>query len=56
MYHRHAEFFFDLVADGELSIEPLISHREHYTEAARLYQMLLKDRSQAMGVVLEWTK
>ena len=52
---RHGELFFDLVADGELAIEPLISHREPYTEACRLYQMLLKDRSQAMGIVLEWS-
>jgi 2-desacetyl-2-hydroxyethyl bacteriochlorophyllide A dehydrogenase len=51
---RHAELFFDLVADGELVIDPLISHREPYTEACRLYQMLLEDRSLAMGVILEW--
>ncbi|MBI4530470.1 MAG: hypothetical protein HY709_03010 [Candidatus Latescibacteria bacterium] len=52
--HRHAELFFDLIADGELLIEPLISHRERYAEAPRLYEMLLQDRSQAMGVILEW--
>jgi threonine dehydrogenase-like Zn-dependent dehydrogenase len=51
---RHAELFFDLVSDGELLIEPLISHRGPYTDAPQLYQMLLEDRSQAMGVVLEW--
>lgn len=51
---RHAEFFFDLVVDKEIDVEPLISHREHYTEAPSLYQMLLEDRSQAMGVVLKW--
>lgn len=53
---RHAELFFDLIADGEVRIEPLISHRERYTEACRLYQMLLADRSLAMGVVLEWSE
>ena len=53
--HRHAELFFDLVAEGELDIDPLISHRERYTEAPRLYDMLLRDRSAAMGVVLDWT-
>lgn len=52
---RHWELFFDLVATGELAIDPLISHRESYTEACRIYQMLLQDRSQAMGVVLEWS-
>jgi len=47
---RHAELFLDLVADGDLKLGPLISHRE----AERLYAMLLKDRSNAMGVILEW--
>lgn len=53
---RHAKLFFDLVVDGELIIEPLISHRKSYTEACQLYQMLLQDCSLAMGVVLEWSK
>jgi threonine dehydrogenase-like Zn-dependent dehydrogenase len=52
---RHSELFFDLVADGELAVRPLISHRESYSEALRLYEMLLADRSRAMGVVLDWT-
>ena len=53
--HRHAELFFDLVAEGALSVDLLISHRERYTEAPRLYNMLLRDRSTAMGIVLDWT-
>jgi len=52
---RNAELFLDLVADGELDLEPLVSHREPYTEAPRLYQELLRDRSEAMGVILEWS-
>lgn len=51
---RNAEIFFDLVAAEELNIESLISHRESYKKAPELYQMLLKDRSKAMGIVLEW--
>jgi len=51
---RNAELFFDLVADGELAVAPLITHRAPYTDAPRLYAMLLEDRSQAMGVILEW--
>lgn len=53
---RHAELFFDLVADGELVIEPLISHNAHFTEAPYLYDRLLQDRSPAMGVCLRWTE
>ncbi len=51
---RHAELFFDLVAQGELDLAPLISHRAPYTQAPELYRMLVEDRSQAMGVVLDW--
>lgn len=51
---RHFELFVDLIADHELDVSPLISHREPYGRAVELYQMLLRDRSQAMGVVFEW--
>ncbi|MCC7264665.1 MAG: zinc-binding dehydrogenase [Candidatus Latescibacteria bacterium] len=51
---RHAELFFDLVADGELEIAPLISHRLPYTGAPGIYAALRADRSRAMGVILEW--
>jgi len=52
--HRNTELFFDLVADGKLDLAPLISHRESYNKACQIYKMLLQDRSEAMGVVLEW--
>ena len=52
---RHSELFFDLVADGDLAVKPLISHREHFSKAPQMYDMLLRDRSGAMGVVLDWT-
>lgn len=51
---RHADLFFDYLAEGSLTVAPLVSHREHYTEAPCLYEELLEDRSGAMGVVLEW--
>jgi 2-desacetyl-2-hydroxyethyl bacteriochlorophyllide A dehydrogenase len=51
---RDAELFFDLVADGALKIKNLISHRASYTEACDLYLSLVADRSQAMGVILDW--
>ena len=53
--HRHCELFFDLVADGELDVAPLITHRASWRDAPAMYAMLLADRSQAMAVVLEWT-
>ena len=51
---RHGELFFDQVADGDLDMTPLISHQAPYSEAPALYQMLVEDRSQAMGVLLRW--
>jgi len=33
--HRHAELFFDLVADGRLDVGRLISHRLPYSDAPR---------------------
>ena len=53
---RHAELFFDLVADGELDIAPLISHRSPVQDAPALYDMLMADRTQAMGVILTWAE
>lgn len=51
---RDVELFFDLLAAGDISVDGLISHRERYTEAPRIYKMLLEDRSEAMGVVFDW--
>jgi len=52
--HRHATLFFRALADGRLSVTDLTSHRRPYADAPELYGMLLEDRSQALGVVLEW--
>lgn len=51
---RHAELFFNLLADGSIDVNSLISHREDYRRAPELYKMLLENRSQAMGIVLKW--
>lgn len=52
---RDGELFFDYLAEGALQIEPLISHRASYTMACDLYGSLLRDRSTAMGVILDWS-
>jgi len=52
--HRDAELFFDYVADGELDVDCLTSNKVNYTEAVSMYDMLLNDRTKAMGVLLEW--
>lgn len=52
--HRHAELFFGLVRTDDLRVDSLVSHRAAYTDAASIYETLLEDRSEAMGVLLEW--
>ncbi|WP_435320911.1 zinc-dependent alcohol dehydrogenase [Haloarchaeobius sp. TZWSO28] len=51
---RHAELFFDYLADGTFEVDSLVSHTEPFDRAPELYPELLADRSKAMGVVLEW--
>lgn len=53
-HQRHAELFFDLVRTGDLDVAPLISDRRSYTDAPDIYESLLSDRRQAMGIVFEW--
>lgn len=51
---RHCEQFFDLVADGELDVKRMISHRINYKDAPGMYYKLLEDRSKHMGIVIDW--
>jgi threonine dehydrogenase-like Zn-dependent dehydrogenase len=50
---RNGELFFDLVLAGKLRVDDLITHRYHWREAPAAYEMLVTDRTQAMGVILE---
>ena len=51
---RHCELFFEYLSDGSLSVASLVSHRRPYTDAPDLYASLLDDRTDLMGVLLEW--
>lgn len=51
---RHVELFFELLDGDRLSVSDLITHRESYEDAPEVYEMLLEDRTRALGVVLEW--
>jgi len=53
---RHVEMFFDLVADGEIDVGRMISRKVDYTHAADIYGDLLKDRSNDMGIIIDWSK
>ena len=50
---RNSELFFDLVMAGRLQLDDMITHRYPWREAPSGYEMLAKDRMQAMGVVFE---
>ena len=55
-FARHTELFFDLLAAGQVETAPLITHRGTWEEGPALFEMLLEDRSEAMGVVMDWTR
>lgn len=52
--NRNTELFFDLLSAGYLKISHLISHRYRWYEAEKAYEMLMKDRAKAMGVILSF--
>ncbi len=51
---RHCEQFFDLVADGELDVRQMITHRINFKSAPEIYNKLLEDRSSYMGIIIDW--
>ncbi len=53
-FERDAEIFMQAVINKQLDVKRLITHREHYTKAVDMYEMLIKDRSTTMGVLLDW--
>lgn len=52
---REGELFFHMVEAKELVPEQLVTHRVNYRRAPEMYQALLRDRSTAMGVLIDWT-
>lgn len=51
---RNTELFFDLLSAGILRIDHLVTHRYSWREAQRVYNMLLEDRTRAIGVILKF--
>lgn len=51
---RDGELFLDLLAEKQIVVSDLITHRYPWREAPAAYDMLLSDRTQAMGVLLDW--
>lgn len=55
-FDRDAEIFMQAVINKQLDVKRLITHREHFTKAVDMYEMLIKDRSKTMGVLFDWDK
>ncbi len=51
---RDGELFMDLLSAKQITVSDLISHRYPWREAPAAYEMLLTDRTRAMGVLLDW--
>lgn len=55
--HEHmTRLFFTYLERGEMQVEDLVTHRYDPRLAAEAYGMLTKDRSEAMGVLFDWTR
>jgi threonine dehydrogenase-like Zn-dependent dehydrogenase len=53
---RHVEMYFNLVADKDIDVGRMISKKVNFSEAAGLYPKLQVDRSNDMGIIIDWTK
>lgn len=51
---RNTELFFDLLSAGYLRIDHLITHEYYWRDAEKAYEMLLEDRTKALGVILKF--
>ena len=51
---RNLEAVLDLLAQGRLDLEPLVSHRFQIAEAERAYQVLTDPDAKALAIVLEY--
>lgn len=51
---RNRKLFFKLLQNKIIDVKHLISHRYRWINADKAYDMLLKDRTKAMGVILKF--
>lgn len=50
------ELFFTYLQRGDMRVSDLITHRYSPQMAPESYRMLQTDRSEAMGVLFDWTR
>lgn len=55
--HEHmTKLFFTYLERGDMQVDDLVTHHFDPRQASEAYDMLTKDRSQAMGVLFDWTQ
>lgn len=47
--------FFDYVTQGKMNVDDLVTQHASPMEAPEIYTRLLKDRSQALGTIFDWS-
>lgn len=47
-------YFLNLLSKEQICIKNLVSHKTNYKDSPEAYKMLMKDRTQAMGVLIDW--
>lgn len=52
---HHSELFFNLVADGDLDVASLITHRIEVERAPQMYETLLNNRNDALGAIIQFS-
>ncbi len=53
---RLAEYVLSLMADGNLHPKRLITHRFHYTEMVKAYEMAYQREKNMLGVIFNWQR
>jgi 2-desacetyl-2-hydroxyethyl bacteriochlorophyllide A dehydrogenase len=53
-YRRHGDLFFQLVADGRIEAESMVTHRFPHRDVRDAWDLLLGPGTEALGVILEW--
>ena len=51
---RASDLSIQLLAEGKINVEAMITHRFSFRQAAEAYDMLYNRLHECMGVVLEW--
>ncbi len=55
-HQEMSDLFFHFLQTGQMRVGDLITHRYTPQQAPQCYEMLLRDRSRALGVIFNWSQ